>query len=333
MGGNPRLPAPDDSSPSDDPADWTSALHDAVSAGHLTALKLFKPSPELDDMSDLLSHIGFFGEERSETVEYLLGRGAEINNKPNGGSSILDSLFRSLHFRFSFQRSRWSDSSDLERIEKWTSRGARWVPDNRYDYRCIREAIRGLDAREAWKFVEVLASCMDAALLIDVCDTPKIRHLLEVNLAELKAKIDAINTRQQKAEERQRAFQRKLDQTTFVQQSPTILGIRETRVSRRRLYGEVWSKPMDEIAAGYRTTVEHLVTICSMHNIPKPKARRWESVSSGDPDEYKLGLAGVVSTPDAICPPESGSILFSVDYGNDHKMAVDSEGNLLVIDY
>ncbi|MCA9444384.1 MAG: ankyrin repeat domain-containing protein [Candidatus Omnitrophica bacterium] len=281
MGGNPRLPAPDAFFRSDDPADWTSALQDAVSSCHLAALKLFKPSKERDDLNELLTHVSFFNLERAEAAEYLLKRGAQINNKPNGGSSILDSLFRSADFRLSLEKSRWYYSSEIAQIKRWISRGARWEPDDKYDYRSVRKTLQGLQVNDAWTLIENLSETTAEALLLDLCNTPKIRQLFEVTPKELKHKIEGINLRRQKSEERQRLFPRKPSQTKFKQRRAGILGIKETRITRGELYENVWSKPMKEIASDYRITMERLVKICVDHNVPRPNTGHWQKVSSG----------------------------------------------------
>jgi len=90
MGADPRQPGP---TPlmnfSEDPEDCMSPLEYSFLKGSPGALKLMKPSPELDDLNGLLAEYRLDENEGLEIAEYLVGLGANINNLPNGGSSVL----------------------------------------------------------------------------------------------------------------------------------------------------------------------------------------------------------------------------------------------------
>lgn len=287
MGGNARLAAPDRFNREDDPEEWTSALMDAVFTSNLEALKIMKPSPDCDDLNSLLGHVFVFRDTAIQVAEYLVERGANINNKPNGGSSVLDGLFREPRYRFDLYRDRRFGYGDIDRVKRWISRGARWVPDDQYAYRDVRAAICDLDPKEAWKFMEFLSETLDVAQLTVLCNTQKICRTLDQKPAELRRKIADFYAKRQRAEERRNFYPRNPSQTSFVQRRPKLLGIKETLTSRRKLYEEIWSRPVIEIAAEYRIGPEQIVYLCNSHNIPRPKTGHWQKVSIGKPVRVK----------------------------------------------
>jgi hypothetical protein len=98
-----------------DPDCFTTALEEACYAEDVHVLKKRKPDPARDDLTPLIHRAALLA--RNDTVEYLLGLGANPNDKANGGSSALDSCL--MHFSFeSFdlyhrQRSRYAVSRTL----------------------------------------------------------------------------------------------------------------------------------------------------------------------------------------------------------------------------
>lgn len=281
MGGNPRQPAPGRYSDDDCPEDWTSALQQAVFTGKLDAVKLMKPNKELDDLEALLAHVHLYFDGDMEVAKYVVKCGANVNNKANGGSSVLDSLFRSARFRFSLYEKGRFGYGDVARVKEWIALGARWVPDDRYAYQDVRKAIQDLDRREAWKFIEFLSTTVAQTLLTELCVTPKTCELLEEKPKQLRLKIENLYVIRVEAAERQKFYPRMPTETTFVQKRPRLLGIKETLISRRQFYHEIWSRPLTEIAAEYRIGPEQLCYICTEHNVPRPKAGHWQKVANG----------------------------------------------------
>src|SRR5690606_35817853 len=101
-------------------------------------------------------------------------QGADINNKPNGGSSVVDNLFESSRFEFGHFGSGRFGLFDVWRIEAWMNRGARWVPDDDQSYRDVRKALRDLGTGEAWKFMEFLSRTVDEPTLVKLCKTTSV---------------------------------------------------------------------------------------------------------------------------------------------------------------
>ena len=74
----------------------TTALEEAVRAGNLAILKQLKPEQFPEAVKGMLDGIGL--KPSQEMVDYLLGLGALLNDRPSGGSSFLRSLIGSLDF-------------------------------------------------------------------------------------------------------------------------------------------------------------------------------------------------------------------------------------------
>jgi hypothetical protein len=281
MGANPRLPAPALSCESGNAEYCTSAVQDAVVSGDLETLKQLKPSQHLDDLNSLLADASYMFNTRVHVVEHLLECGATLNNKSNGGSTIIDSIFQWVRFRFGGCGQQGFGVEDLKYLKKWINRGARWVPDDKSSYRDVRLAIQDQSTDDAWEFIEYLSETIDEALLFDVCNTPKTRKLLEVPAKQLSGRIAGIYERRLAEEARRNFFPRDPDRELFKQRRPGVLGIRDTRTSRCRLYRDIWSRPLTDIAAEYLVRTDELVAISRGYDIPRPRAGDWRKVEGG----------------------------------------------------
>jgi hypothetical protein len=141
MGADPRLPAPGPYDDWKEPEYWETPVQHAVSDGRLDVLKLVKVSKQKDDLNQLLGKVRFSQTRGEEVANHLLELGAEINNKPNVGSSILDDLLRVDAMARILNR---CHGIDVHNVERWTTRGARFVPDGPADLRETRAAVRGI---------------------------------------------------------------------------------------------------------------------------------------------------------------------------------------------
>lgn len=107
-----------------DPDDETGecAIEAAARRGDVAILKQMRPDRHPDLISSLLKALF---RNNIPMLEYLLSLGAVINDKPNGGSSLVDGAFWCL----------WFPHGDSARnLPEWItclgSKGARWIPDN-----------------------------------------------------------------------------------------------------------------------------------------------------------------------------------------------------------
>ena len=192
MGGNPRLRVPDSRYKEDDPDEWLSPLEYAALTGNVQALKLMKPSPERDDIDELLKHVCFFRESGREAMEYLIKCGARINSKENGGSLIFDRFFSDGFRYLSGQYKSCPDYYDIKFLQSWIERGAKWVPSERYQLTEARSSIRGMSANGLWDFLKTLSAAAEEYLLLDLCNSKIMRDALKLTNSEIKQRINAI---------------------------------------------------------------------------------------------------------------------------------------------
>jgi len=129
----------------EEPDCYTSALEEACRSENPDVLKRLKPDPTRDNFAELLKNAAFW--PRKPVLEYLLEIGANPNDKPNGGSSALDTALRDLSFaRFDLHRSkqlksRYDVSRALDCIRELLAHGAIWHPDENYDLNSLRRSL------------------------------------------------------------------------------------------------------------------------------------------------------------------------------------------------
>ena len=120
-----------------DDSEWsTTALHEACGSGNVDVLKRLRPN-QRDDLRGMLERAG--ERANADTLQYLLALGANPNDKPDGGSSALDSCLRILgweelerveHGDFAiYEESPEKPSSGRSAIRVLLRHGAVWTPD------------------------------------------------------------------------------------------------------------------------------------------------------------------------------------------------------------
>jgi hypothetical protein len=145
-GGDPRSRGPClEKEYTEDPECYTSALEEACHSENLDVLKRLKPDPNRDNLSELLR--GAATSCRKAVLEYLLGLGANLNDKPNGASSSLETALWHLSFaRFSPYgsnrlKSKYDVSNDLDCVRELIAHGAIWNPDDTYQVTSLRRTL------------------------------------------------------------------------------------------------------------------------------------------------------------------------------------------------
>jgi len=129
----------------EDPECYTSGIEEACRSENPDVLKRLKPDPSRDDFSELLRHAAFW--PRKATLEYLREIGAHPNDKPNGGSSALDTGLRDLSFsRFDPYgskrlKSKYDVSRALDCVRELLAHGAVWNPGENYDLNSLRRTL------------------------------------------------------------------------------------------------------------------------------------------------------------------------------------------------
>jgi hypothetical protein len=128
-----------------DPECFTTALKEASYSGNVEVLKKLKPDAARDNLSELLHCVAVSG--HVDAIRYFLEIGAQANDKPDGGSSALDTALRGLSFAridaYGSKRlkSRYDVSRALDCVRALLGHGAVWNPGNTYEMNSLRRTL------------------------------------------------------------------------------------------------------------------------------------------------------------------------------------------------
>jgi hypothetical protein len=177
-GANPRSLGPNlDKDYTNDPECFTTALKEASYSGNVEVLKKLKPDPKRDDLSDLLHCVAVSG--HSDAIKYLLEIGAIPNDKPNGGSSALDTCLWHLNFSYSSLyyrkslRSKYEVSKGLDSVREVTAHGAIWNPSDQRAFNDLRKALYGCEPEVTIELLQIFKkhnACPQDRRKRPVCD-------------------------------------------------------------------------------------------------------------------------------------------------------------------
>jgi len=164
--------------------EWTEVpLIAAAWGGDLTILKAMKPADHPNLLTEMLANSG----GALAVVSYLLGLGAILNEKSNGGSSLLERRISSFGSDL-----RWSQSpstkEDLEVIRYLVSQGAKWVPDENTYLRGIRSNLSNLSPDLLVELVKVLivGGGVESKVVEDLLNTPRMKEVAGRQLETIK---------------------------------------------------------------------------------------------------------------------------------------------------
>ena len=289
MGADPRLPAPCPDDDKNEPETWVSPLELAADGGTLEALKLLKPSAETDDLNRLLEHLFIWDYKDLKIAEYLLSLGASVNNKPNGGCSILNRLFEE---RFSIHMHFHKDFWELRILEEWINRGAQFVPDSDNDLRHVRDYICHITQADIKRLLQILLRCMPAEQLLRIVKSPRVQKHIGFTPKQLREKL----MEWQKPPPAKCPFMLP-GQTTFKQARPRITVQRNITIRRSELYEQMWSKPALKLGQEWGISDVAIAKICKTNMIPKPAVGYWAKKAHGHRVSQK-------PLPDADTNPE-----------------------------
>jgi ankyrin repeat protein len=189
-GADPRRSGPTfDSRDEDDPDGYSTALDEACAKGNLEVIKKLKPDPERDDLSQLLHSAAL--SDSVEAVDYLLNLGAQTNDKPNGGSSAVDSCLWSLHWQDRSAlfckglASEYALQAGLGRLERLLEAGAQWRPGRTYHLKRLRQELYRCEPSVTVTLIKLFAKYKAApdGLLEELLDTPRMRRHLSSGLS------------------------------------------------------------------------------------------------------------------------------------------------------
>ncbi len=261
----------------EDPNYQQSALQIACSSRKPEILRQLKPDPAHDDLRELMAAAGGWT-TTPETVAYLVSLGADVNDRADGGSTVLDAALR----YFGWKEAVWEGpydayrraavplaklQSSLEALRSLMARGARWVPEARAITE-VRRALYRTEPAAVMAVVDLLRAqhaCGDETLAALIA-APKMRALLAAA-----RKADA-------ALRPQAVLKAPPTSSTAAARRPVR---HSSRYDRQRLYDEIWKESSEAVAKRYGVTGVAIAKACRLMDIPKPPRGYWAKVAAG----------------------------------------------------
>jgi len=169
----------------EDPECYTSGLDEACYSENLEVLKKLKPDLGRDNLSELL-HCAAIS-SRKATLEYLLEIGANPNDKPNGGSSALDTALWGLSFArldpYGSQRlkSKYDVSNALDCVRELLAHGAIWSPQDAYRVSSLRRTLLDCEANVTIELLQLFRkyNACPAERVHKLLGTPRMKEHLK----------------------------------------------------------------------------------------------------------------------------------------------------------
>ena len=266
----------------DDPEYQQSALQIACHSKEPKILKRLKPDPAVDDLRELMAAAASLI-TTPETIAYLVSLGADVNDKPDGGSTVLETCLRN----FGWRESVWEASypyrhsivpasrlgKSLDALRFLLEKGARWTPDDRV-ITDTRRALYRVDGEGIAAVVKLLRThhACDDHILTALVRTEKMRNML----------ADAERRRVSAERHAKRVAGRAtLRPTPPPPTKPTRAPLPPSRYDRQRLYEEVWTEPTQQVAKRYGVSDVAITKACALLDIPKPPRGYWAKIAAG----------------------------------------------------
>jgi Ankyrin repeats (many copies) len=277
-GASPRSLGPKaDEADKNDTESFTTALREASYSGNVEVLKKLKPDPERDDLSDLLHCAAVSG--HSDAIRYLLEIGANPNDKPNGGSSALDTCLWRLNFGSSFPyyrkslRSKYEVSKGLDSAREVVAHGAIWNPNDPSAFNDLRRALYGCQPEVTIELLQIFKKH-------NACPQDRLRELLrKPRMKEQLASQTYWLTRLGLKYEEKRSPKGWTPPAHLLVQ-----------YNRGELYEKVWSQPMRILAQQYGVSDVYLARVCRLLRVPLPGRGYWAKKTAGRPTKKRPPL-------------------------------------------
>jgi len=274
-GANPRTrgPAVEDAEHVDDSEWHTTALNEAAASGDVKLLKRLGPNSS-DDLAGMLERAAFSA--RVEVLAYLLDLGANPNDRPDGGSTALESCIRHLGWE-DFDRVRYGYgptyqspahkvSNGREAIKLLLQHGAIWKPQPSM----LNDTRRILYRLEPEITVELVGQLLKTPNgengVRELLRVPRMRqHLVSCasQLSRLGLTLDG---------------QRRSDPHAAQPGAANA----SAQYDRERLFDQVWSEPMDEVGRKYAMSEGALSMLCTKLEIPTPPRGYWATKKAAE---------------------------------------------------
>lgn len=258
-----------------------SALQIACSGRKPEILKRLRPDPTVDDLRELMTAAASWS-VTPQTVAYLVRLGADVNDKVDGGSTVLDRCLNSFGWKEAVLDNWYAKTtvpmsrlgSSLEALRFVLDKGARWTPDDR----SIADTRRALYRVEG----DAIAVVVDLLRTHQACDEATLSAL--VRAPKMRSILAEVARRQANTERRARPAAREGAQRTGRQPAPPIPPVRRlppSRYNRERLYDEVWAEPTQKVAERYGVSDVAIAKACMLLDIPKPPRGYWAKKVAG----------------------------------------------------
>jgi Ankyrin repeats (3 copies) len=149
-----------------------SAVELAVFRGDLAILKQMHPFRHAELIPEM---IGWIYQKDEKLLDYILSSGALINDKPNGGSTLVDRAFWSMYSPW-----RNDELGMADWIRVLGSRGAKWVPNESDSIKHARQRFKNVSGDLAFSFIKQLFISGVAKLedIRELIRTPKMKDML-----------------------------------------------------------------------------------------------------------------------------------------------------------
>lgn len=287
LGANPRSKglATDDLDTPDaleDPEYQQSALQIACHSKEPKILKRLKPDPAIDDLHELMAAAASLI-TTPETIAFLVNLGADVNDKPDGGSTVLETCLRNFGWRemiweasYPYRHSIVPASrlgKSLDALRFLLDKGTRWTPDDRA-IGDTRRALYRVDAEGVASVVELLRThnACDDNTIASLTRTEKMRNLL-AEAGRRRANVE-------------RQAKHVAGRRTPRSESPSPAKVTPARLppskyDRQRLYEEVWSHPTQQVAKRYGVSDVAIAKACTLLDVPKPPRGYWAKKAAG----------------------------------------------------
>lgn len=281
MGANPLHPVRTPGIGPDEPDERMTPIEYAVLKGNKEALEQLKPKKQWLDYTQLLKHTLVWRRGGLSMAEHLVELGADINDKPNGGSSVLDRL---LEPSWEFSHSGFDPLfswGEVSRVERWIGRGARFVPNNGSGHSEARRGINIADADHVERTLKALRRAASFDDLFKLFNTPKLRKKLELTPSQLRTRLKPLPPKLPKGKPGATKAETNpieylgTDIRSFRQRKPHIVPEKSTHYLRAELYEAIWTTPAMRLASQLGLSDVGLAKICKRFKIPRPGRGYW----------------------------------------------------------
>jgi ankyrin repeat protein len=267
-GADPRTrgPAVDDAEHIDDSEWHTTALNEASASGNVKLLKRLGANSS-DDLAGMLERAAYSA--RPDVLAYLLDLGAKPNDKPDGGSTALESCIRHLGWE-DFDRVRYGYgptyqspahkvSNGRAAVKLLLQHGAIWKPQPS----TLNDTRRILYRLEPEVTVELVSHLLETANgesgVRELLRVPRMRQ----HLASCASQLSRLGL----------TLDGKRRSSPPVAQPPSAPA--STQYDRERLFEDVWSEPIKDVGRKYGMSEAALSTLCTKLEIPTPPKGHW----------------------------------------------------------